>query len=101
MKKQNIKVRTTVVYNTAESIEGAAKDYQALYNKLYQEIGKLENDWDDLAYTTFKNQIEGFKTDLKAMYDLMMKYADVLRKSAKAYDTTQENAIRQAEKLKN
>ena len=47
------------------------------------------------------NQIDGFKDDLMKMHNEMLKYADYLRKTAKAYRDTQDTVVSQARKLAN
>ena len=82
---------------TAGTIENLAADYQAQYNALYNETNAMASSWQGKDNIAYINQINGFEDDLAKMHDLMIAYADYLRKTAKAYRDTQ-NAIEDAAK---
>ncbi len=85
----------------AKSIEDFATDYQTQYKQLYSETQAMGSAWKGKDNTAFIDRIAGFEDDFKKMYDLMNQYADFLRKSAKAYQTTQDNVVSEAGKLIN
>ena len=85
----------------AGRIETLAGDYQAQYNQLYSRTDALASTWQGEDNTAFVDQISGFKDDFQKMYNLMMQYADFLRKSAQAYRSTQEQVVSQARSLVN
>ena len=98
---RNIRVTPEELIKAAGAIEGLAADYQTQYNQLYSETNAMSSAWsgkDNVAYT---DQIAGFKDDFAKMHQLMLNYADFLRKSAQAYSETQENVMTQARKLVN
>jgi len=98
---RTIQVTPEQLESTAGKIESLAVDYKNQYNQLYNETGALASTWqgkDNLAYT---DQIAGFKDDFEKMHNLMVSYADFLRKSARAYRDTQQTITDQARKLVN
>ncbi|MBO5621308.1 MAG: WXG100 family type VII secretion target [Butyrivibrio sp.] len=98
---RTIQVTPEQLESTAGRIEGLAADYKAQYDQLYAETNSMSSTWsgkDNIAYT---DQIAGFKDDFEKMNELMMRYADFLRKSAKAYRDTQDSIVTQARKLAN
>lgn len=86
---------------TASLIESLASDYKSQYDALYNETGALAAKWKGKDNVAFINQIDGFKDDLKSMYQLMNNYVDFLRKTAKAYRATQDEVVAQAKRLSN
>ena len=98
---QKIMVTPEMLESTASSIEGLANEYKAQYNELYSTTGNLASTWSGADNVAFVNQIEGFKEDLKLMYDRMNQYAEYLRVTAKGYRETQENVVKQAKSLIN
>ncbi len=98
---RDIQVTPSELISAAGKIEGLAGDYQRQYNALYKTTGDMATTWqgkDNIAYT---DQIAGFRDDFETMYNLMMAYADFLRKSAKAYQETQDAVTADAKKLIN
>lgn len=98
---KNIEVTPELLESTATSIEGLAGDYKTQYENLYKETNAMASGWSGKDNTAFVNQIEGFKDDLKKMYELMLKYAEFLRNSAKAYRDQQDHVADGARKLQN
>ncbi len=98
---KDILVTPEQLESTAGRIESLASEYQSEYKTLYSEVSELAAKWsgkDNIAYT---NQIEGFRDDFEQMTTLMNRYAEFLRKSAKAYRDTQETITNEARKLVN
>ena len=98
---RNIKVTPEELERTALLLEGCAEEYKGLYDSLYAETGNLASTWKGDDNVAFVNQIEGFKDDLKKMYDLINSYAEFLNISAKAYRDTQNAVVVEAKKLQN
>lgn len=98
---RTIEVTPERLESAATKIEGLAAEYQTSYNQMYNTTDAMHSTWAGADNTAFINQIDGFKADFKMMYDLMGRYVDYLRKTAKAYRETQQNVITQARSLKN
>ena len=98
---QTILVTPEVLESTAASIEGLANEYKAQYTELYSQTDALASTWNGKDNEAFKNQIDGFKDDLERMYNLMNRYAEYLRATAKAYRETQEAITTRARALAN
>jgi WXG100 family type VII secretion target len=96
-----IEVTPEQLETTAGRIEGLAADYKAQYEKLYSETSAMASTWNGKDNVAFVNQIDGFKDDLMKMHNEMLKYADYLRKTAKAYRDTQDTVVSEARKLAN
>ncbi len=96
-----IEVTPEQLRTTATAIEGLANDYKAQYDNLYKETNAMASTWSGKDNVAYINQINGFKDDLQKMYDLMNKYAEFLRTSAKAYEDTQSAVVANAGKLAN
>ena len=98
---RNIQVTPEQLESTAGRIESLAADYKTQYEQLYTETSNMASTWSGADNTAFTNQIAGFKDDLQKMHQLMLSYADFLRKSAKAYRDTQNTVVSEAKKLAN
>lgn len=96
-----IQVTPEQLESTAGRIESLAADYKVQYDQLYSETNAMATTWSGKDNVAFVNQIDGFKDDFLAMHNLMLSYADFLRKSAKAYRDTQETVVSEARKLVN
>lgn len=96
-----IEVTPEQLETTAGRIEGLAADYKTQYEKLYTETSNMASSWSGKDNTAFINQIDGFKDDLTKMHSLMTRYAEYLRKTAKAYRETQDAVASEARKLVN
>jgi WXG100 family type VII secretion target len=96
-----IEVTPEQLETTAGKIEGLAADYKTQYEKLYSETSAMANTWNGKDNVAFVNQIDGFKDDLQKMHNEMIKYAEYLRQTAKAYRDTQDNVVAEARKLAN
>ena len=98
---RNIQVTPEQLESSAGRIESLAGDYKTQYEQLYTETSNMASTWSGADNAAFTNQIAGFKDDLQKMYQLMLNYADFLRKSAKAYRDTQSTVVTEAKKLAN
>ena len=98
---REIQVTPEMLEQAASRIEGLAADYKAQYEQLYSETDGMAAAWEGADNRAFTDQIAGFKDDFQKMQNLMVQYADFLKKSAKAYRDTQQNIIREAKKLSN
>lgn len=98
---RNIQVTPEQLDTAAGKIESLAADYKTQYDLLYSETTAMASTWSGKDNTAFINQIDGFKEDFAKMHQLMLNYADFLRKSAKAYRDTQNAVVSEARKLKN
>ena len=98
---RTIQVTPEQLESTAVRIEGLAADYQTEYDHLYNETNEMASTWNGKDNIAFTEQIAGFKDDFEKMHSLMLKYADFLRKSAKAYRDTQDTVVADARKLVN
>ena len=87
--------------SAAGRIEGLAADYKTSYEQLYGETNAMASSWKGKDNTAFTDQIAGFKDDFQTMYNLMIRYAEFLRTSAKAYRDTQDTVVAEARKLVN
>lgn len=98
---RKIEVTPDQLVSAAGAIEGLAAQYKDQYTRLYSETNAMASTWsgkDNIAYT---DQIAGFKDDFEKMYNLMMRYAEFLRESAKMYRDTQDAVATEARKLVN
>ena len=98
---RNILVTPEQLESTAGRIEGLAAEYKTQYDLLYNETNAMASTWNGKDNVAFTDQIAGFKDDFVKMHQLMIQYADFLRKSAKAYRETQETVVTEARKLAN
>ena len=98
---RNIQVTPELLESTAGRIDGLAGDYKTQYDALYSETDAMRSTWQEKDNVAFVDQIAGFKDDFEKMYNLMLNYADFLRKSAKAYRDTQDTVTSEARKLVN
>lgn len=98
---QNIEVTPEMLKNAAVRIDSFAADYKTLYDKLYSETSSMASTWNGKDNVAFVNQIAGFKDDFEKMRVLMLNYADFLKKSADAYQTTLDYVTVGARKLVN
>lgn len=99
---RNIEVTPELLETVAGTIEGYAGEYKTAYEKVYSETDAISNTkWAGKDNQSYINQIGGFKEDLTKMHQLMLSYADFLRKSAKAYRDTQDTITNDAKKLTN
>ena len=96
-----IEVTPEQLESTARTIEGLAADYKTQYDNLYSETNAMASTWQGKDNMAYIDQIGGFEDDLIKMYELMLAYADFLRKSAKAYRETQDAVTAAAKKLAN
>lgn len=96
-----IEVTPQELISAAQSIEGLAADYKTLYSQLYQKTDSMASSWQYKDNQAYINQINGFKDDLEKMKNLMDTYAQFLRKSADAYQKTQDEITNRAKQLKN
>lgn len=98
---RTIQVTPEQLTSAAGRIEGLAADYKTQYDALYRETNAMASTWQGKDNVAFVEQIEGFKADFEDMHGLMLKYAEFLRASAKAYTTTQDTVTTEARKLVN
>ena len=98
---RTIQVTPELLESTAGRIDGLAADYKTQYDALYSETDAMRSTWQGKDNVAFVDQIAGFKDDFEKMYNLMLNYADFLRKSAKAYRETQDTVTSEARKLVN
>lgn len=98
---RTIQVTPEQLESAAGRIEGLAADYKTQYDQLYSETNAMASSWSGKDNVAFVNQIDGFKDDFAKMHALMLNYADFLRKSAKAYRSTQDTVVSEARKLAN
>ena len=98
---RNIMVTPEQLENTAGAIEDLAGEYQTQYKTIYNEADAMAASWTGEDNVAYINQIKGFQDDLQKMYNLMMSYADFLRKSAAAYRQTQDEITADAKRLVN
>ncbi len=98
---RTIQVTPEQLNTTATTIESLATDYKSQYEQLYSETSAMAATWSGKDNTAFVDQIAGFKDDFEKMFNLMNNYVDFLRKSAKAYQDTQDAVVAAAQKLVN
>ena len=98
---RDIQVTPEQLESTAGRIEGLAAEYKTQYDLLYNETNAMASTWSGKDNVAFTDQIAGFKDDFEKMHNLMIQYADFLRKSAKAYRETQDTVVSEARKLVN
>lgn len=96
-----IQVTPEQLESAASRIESLAGDYEKQYNLLYDKTNAMASTWNGKDNVAFVEQIAGFKDDFSKMHQLMLNYADFLRKSAKAYRDTQDTITAEAKKLVN
>lgn len=84
---------------TAGNIEDADRDYDRIYQAIYDQVDKMSVSWQGKDNTAFTNQIKSFEDDLRQISIIMRQYADFLRNSARAYRETQNEIADQAGRL--
>lgn len=87
--------------SAAQKMDGQASEYATQYKKLFSEVNAMGAAWKGADNTAYVTQIQGFEEDFKNMYDLLMKYSEFLKLSAKMYRDTQNEIISSAKKLTN
>ncbi|MDQ0194708.1 WXG100 family type VII secretion target [Paenibacillus wynnii] len=87
--------------SAAQKMDSQAAEYAAQYNKLFTEVNGMGSAWKGADNTAYVTQIQGFEDDFKNMHDLLLKYSDFLKQSAKLYRDTQNEIINSAKKLTN
>ena len=97
---RRIVVETARVLETADRIEEAKEEYKRLYFELYDRVDLLAGVWTGADNQKFTTKIKSYEDDFRRISVIMMQYVDFLRHSAKAYVSTQEELINQAEHLK-
>lgn len=98
---RTIQVTPEQLETTAGKIESLAADYKTQYDQLYSETNAMASTWQGTDNVAYINQIAAFKEDFEKMRNLILNYADFLKKSAKAYRETQETVTSEARKLIN
>lgn len=98
---RTIQVTPEQLVSAAGRIENLAADYKAQYDTLYKETDAMASTWNGKDNVAFVNQLAGFRDDFENMNKLMNNYADFLRKSAQAYQDTQNAVVSEAQKLVN
>ena len=98
---RTIQVTPELLESAAQRINGLAGEYKTQYDALYGEMDAMRSTWQGKDNQAYLEQIGGFKDDFKNMYELMLRYEDFLRKSAKAYRDTQDTVTSEARKLVN
>lgn len=98
---KQISVNTGDLTTAASQIESIAAEYKKQYEAIYIEANALSEKWKDKANTAFVEQITGFKDDFEKMHTLLDSYVGFLKKSAKSYEDTINNAVTKAKSLKN
>ncbi len=98
---RTIEVTPEQLNTAAGKIDSLAGDYKTQYDSLYNETNAMASTWSGKDNQAYINQIAGYKDDFEKMHQLMLNYAEFLRKSAKAYADTQETVVAQAKKLVN
>ena len=98
---RQIEVTPELLESAAGRIEGLAGDYKTQYDLLYKETGAMASTWSGKDNVAYIDQIAGFKDDFEKMYNLMIRYAEFLRNSAKMYRETQNTVQVEARKLVN
>ncbi|MCI9292260.1 MAG: WXG100 family type VII secretion target [Erysipelotrichaceae bacterium] len=96
-----IEVTPAQLESAAGKIDGHAGDYQSLYQEFYKVTDDMAANWDGKDNLAFIERISGFRDDFQKMYQLMLDYADYLRKAAKNYRDTQDSITSQAKNLQN
>jgi WXG100 family type VII secretion target len=87
--------------SAAQKMDGQASEYATQYKKLFTEVNAMGAAWKGADNTAYVSQIQGFEEDFKNMYDLLLKYSEFLKLSAKMYRDTQSEIINSAKKLTN
>lgn len=100
MAQGKIIISTEQVKAAAQKVEGLAKNYKDSYTELYSIVDSLAElgIWQGTDNQAFVQQINQFKNDFVAMEQLMISYADFLKKAANGYKTIQNNTTEQVGK---
>lgn len=97
MATRRITVSTTTVYNTGDKIvTDKAVDYKSIYSNMFSKMESLNGTWNGTDFSEFAKKARSFKEDFDAMGKVLIEYGEYLKKAAKAYETAQENALKDA-----
>lgn len=100
MAQGKIIISTAEVKAAAVKVENLAKSYNQSYTELYQIVNSLAElgIWQGTDNDAFVQQINQFKNDFVTMEQLMLAYADFLKKASAGYKTIQNNTTDQVGK---
>ena len=95
-----IVVSTEQVKAVAQKVDNLARNYKESYTELYNLIESMAEYgiWQGTDNDAFIQQITQFRNEFVAMEQLMISYADFLRKAADGYKTIQGNTTDQVGK---
>lgn len=96
---KKIKVTPEELEKAGDKLIQLSEDYQDLYEKLYQQVDTLDQDWDGMDNDTFTQQIREFEDDFGNMYKELQEAGQTLKEMGKEYRETQEEIKQAAAKL--
>ena len=94
-----IQVDPASVVKIANNVSLAQRDFQRLYNELYNQVDRLAEAWQGKDNRAFINQIEGFQDNFRIISVIMSQYSDFLKNAISAYENTQNELYDQATRL--
>ncbi len=98
---KTIFVEPAVLQNSAAAVDDLKSQYQDHVSKLYQYIEVMSSSWQGSDNLAFVNQIQGYYDDFQRIGMVLSQYSDFLKRSAIAYQQTQQELASMASKLTN
>lgn len=95
-----IQVDPASVIKIANNVSLAQRDFQRLYNELYNQVDHLAESWQGKDNRAFINQIESFQDNFRIISVIMSQYSDFLKNAISAYENTQNELYDQASHLR-
>ena len=85
--------------NSANTVEGKAKQFKAAYESIYTAVQDLLVTFKGETSDTFNKRIEGYKNDFEAADKALAQYVEFLRKYAADIEKTEAEAKAKASTL--
>lgn len=92
---------SSAMSSIAGKLSAASSEYQSISKQLVQTAHSTTETYSSADNTTFIQKIDGCAVALQAMADKLQVAADMLKKQAANYDTTEEHNTTQAKSLGN
>lgn len=85
--------------SAATKIGAAGGEYKTNVDALYSEVEKLKDVWDGVDNQKYVATVNSYKEDLRALGDVVEKYASFLNKTSQVIKETQEGISTAAGRL--
>ncbi len=99
MSSTSFKVEPLGLEESANRIEGKAKEFKSNYESIYAAVSDLRVKYKGDASDTFNERIEGYKNDFQAADTALKNYVQFVRDYAKNIKDTENDLRNQASSL--